>query len=625
MPAELDQLDPAMSATPGAEPDMGADATPDMGAEPTGLAGGEVDHEGAMAKGELIKLASYAEKLQEHMQDDEQLEAWVQAKITMAAQNIASVYHYMAYEKKIGEYGDQLENNPALSEGQKQALSSYLMEAKMKIKELKKAQAEKIKSKKEEKMDEGIDGPCPHCGGAGHVTREIPAHVKGKVDAYNRLTKATHAAHKRLDANHNGIPDEDEMEEDFETHKGGKVTTNKDASGKRTGITHIGKPEWQADQDAYEPPKKEKAKGLSAAEKAPAKAMDKAQNKDYKAAKKANPTGVRRYQDGKQVDEAPNEGNEFSGELAKARSSGAKSFNVGGKDFPVKEGAKQLVGKQKKLDVNHNNKLDKADFAALRAGKKVDEEQTMSRAAKEMEKDSKNYGRGIMGALRRKYDQPLDEQGDNDTYDIIRTDDYGKKDFFAGNYSLEQAKDELAKCLAHPLHTKYGHKFAIVKRNEQPIKEFAPGAGLSKAKKSAVVKDAKAGKDIGKPGKGFDKLAKKAGGGEKGEKIAAAAMWKNIKETTAYVEAKKNDDIANKAEKMRIAKGTGTGIKGAIKDVVSGLKGEKPAHTNEALAESADMTRMREQIARLNRNERQSLNESGEVASIRALTKRLNG
>jgi hypothetical protein len=82
------------------------------------------------------------------------------------------------------------------------------------------------------------------------------------------------------------------------------------------------------------------------------------------------------------------------------------------------------------------------------------------------------------GALRRKYDQPLDEQGDNDTYDIIRTDDYGKKDFFAGNYSLEQAKDELAKCLAHPLHTKYGHKFAIVKRNEQPIKEFAPGGTM---------------------------------------------------------------------------------------------------------------------------------------------------
>jgi hypothetical protein len=59
--------------------------------------------------------------------------------------------------------------------------------------------------------------------------------------------------------------------------------------------------------------------------------------------------------------------------------------------------------------------------------------------------------------------------------------------------------------------------------------ESAPSAGLSKAKKSAVVKKAKAGGDIGKKGKGFEKVAKAAGGGEKGKKIAAAAMWKNIK------------------------------------------------------------------------------------------------
>ena len=59
--------------------------------------------------------------------------------------------------------------------------------------------------------------------------------------------------------------------------------------------------------------------------------------------------------------------------------------------------------------------------------------------------------------------------------------------------------------------------------------ESAPSAGLSKEKKSAVVKKAKAGKDIGKKGKSFDKVAKAAGGGKKGEKIAAAAMWKNIK------------------------------------------------------------------------------------------------
>jgi sialic acid synthase SpsE len=56
-----------------------------------------------------------------------------------------------------------------------------------------------------------------------------------------------------------------------------------------------------------------------------------------------------------------------------------------------------------------------------------------------------------------------------------------------------------------------------------------PSAGLSKEKKSDTVKKAKAGKDIGKKGKGFEKIAKAAGGGEKGEKIAAAAMWKNAK------------------------------------------------------------------------------------------------
>lgn len=53
-----------------------------------------------------------------------------------------------------------------------------------------------------------------------------------------------------------------------------------------------------------------------------------------------------------------------------------------------------------------------------------------------------------------------------------------------------------------------------------------PSAGMTKKEKSAVVKKAKSGGDIGKPGKGFEKVAKAAGGGEKGQKVAAAAMWK---------------------------------------------------------------------------------------------------
>jgi hypothetical protein len=69
-------------------------------------------------------------------------------------------------------------------------------------------------------------------------------------------------------------------------------------------------------------------------------------------------------------------------------------------------------------------------------------------------------------------------------------------------------------------------------KDKKEVKEEKPSAGLSKEKKSEVVKKAKKGGDIGKKGKGFekiaDKAAKKYGSKEKGEKVAAAAMWKNI-------------------------------------------------------------------------------------------------
>ena len=60
-----------------------------------------------------------------------------------------------------------------------------------------------------------------------------------------------------------------------------------------------------------------------------------------------------------------------------------------------------------------------------------------------------------------------------------------------------------------------------------------PSEGLSKKEKSNIVKKAKAGEDIGKPGKNFEKVATKAakeyGSKEAGEKVAAAAMFKNAK------------------------------------------------------------------------------------------------
>ena len=51
-------------------------------------------------------------------------------------------------------------------------------------------------------------------------------------------------------------------------------------------------------------------------------------------------------------------------------------------------------------------------------------------------------------------------------------------------------------------------------------------------KKSTIAKKARAGKDLGKPGKNFAKVAAKAakkyGSAEAGKKVAAAVMWKNL-------------------------------------------------------------------------------------------------
>jgi len=61
-----------------------------------------------------------------------------------------------------------------------------------------------------------------------------------------------------------------------------------------------------------------------------------------------------------------------------------------------------------------------------------------------------------------------------------------------------------------------------------------PSAGLSKKQKSDVARKARAGKDIGKKGKGFKAVAEKAraSGARDPDAVAAAAMWKNIKRGT---------------------------------------------------------------------------------------------
>ena len=102
------------------------------------------NHEAQMARADLYKLANYSMKLFKMIQEGQELEGWVQAKITKAADYIASVYHYMEYEMKASEYGEHLESAEIYSESVKLAFQQKLMEAKA---EKAKKEAEAAKTK----------------------------------------------------------------------------------------------------------------------------------------------------------------------------------------------------------------------------------------------------------------------------------------------------------------------------------------------------------------------------------------------------------------------------------------------------------------------------------------------
>jgi hypothetical protein len=71
---------------------------------PPRLPNGEIDLEGRMAKRQLSDIADYAAELSQMVTDETQLEAWVQAKLTKAADYIKTVKHYVEYGMEEGAY-----------------------------------------------------------------------------------------------------------------------------------------------------------------------------------------------------------------------------------------------------------------------------------------------------------------------------------------------------------------------------------------------------------------------------------------------------------------------------------------------------------------------------------------
>lgn len=380
--------------------------------------GNIVDNEGAMAKADLYKLANYSFKLFKKIDDGDQLEAWVQAKITKAADYIASVYHYLEYEMEFSEYGKKIENSDMYSESQKAELKNKLMEAKEKLKALKLQQAEKIK---EEKSSTG-----------GEITR-------GKG-----FTRHTH--------NPDRFSDEPHGEESS------------------------------------------KVKGKSAADKAGDKAADKAAEKEGKAWEKRFGKGsVTRVKDGKKVDEA-------------AKSPKAKKDYD--KDGKIESEKDEVIGSRRRAAG-----LDEAAEEKRAPAKKKERVDTLPSGAKVKTTS-------VQGWQSQKADKEAQRKwkGDKDLDEAKELKGNQKKLDVDNDGDIE------------------GDDLADLRAGKKKVKESAkPSAGMTKKEKSAVVKKAKAGKDIGKPGKGFKDVeaAAKKGGAKDPKAVAAAAMWKNAKKKVA--------------------------------------------------------------------------------------------
>jgi hypothetical protein len=347
-----------------------------------------------MAKQDLYKTAQHSAKLFKLIREGEDLEPWVQAKITKAAADIESVYQYMNFEKHFKDQEKEIMSNTSLSESTRTELRNKLFEAKAKVAELKKkAMKEKAEKMEENEMKVGQTkktrtGELTKTD-TGVVHKNTSYHDDGDEIASNAKSgkgikshaKAQSAAEKKEKAPAQKMSPKSAKTWGMSNSEKFDNRDKVDEAKKKSG--HI--PDRGYDGDLEEPyPTKSKPhppghlnkllrKKLGEPEKevneAKAKCcceekgktkcpvhgkMDEARTMS-KAAK-----GVMKYgKDGMQA-------------LAKAGKEG-KSLDKVRNKFDKYDESKELKGGQKKLDKNHNGKLDKKDFELLRNKKNIKE------------------------------------------------------------------------------------------------------------------------------------------------------------------------------------------------------------------------------------------------------------
>ena len=68
------------------------------------------DSEGKMAKNQLIHIAKYAIAMAKGLEENQELESWVQSKITLAEDYISKVKHYLETELQTDFHDPDIQN-----------------------------------------------------------------------------------------------------------------------------------------------------------------------------------------------------------------------------------------------------------------------------------------------------------------------------------------------------------------------------------------------------------------------------------------------------------------------------------------------------------------------------------
>ena len=183
-----------------------------------------------------------------------------------------------------------------------------------------------------------------------------------------------------------------------------------------------------------------------------------------------------------------------------------------------------LKGKQHKIDKNKNNKIDSQDFAILRAQQKEEVELDEASCEAEVKKHEKKM-HGKDGEVSKHVEKMHKEDVEQiDEKNVPTSPEKWAKAKAAAKSKFAVYPSAYANGWASKKYKAMGGGWKSVK---EEVEELDEKAGYS-------AKAARAGKDIGKPGKAFGMIAKKAGerygSAGAGKRVAGAILAKLRKE-----------------------------------------------------------------------------------------------